>query len=181
MDRASSNWRRNLRRAARHAHSVDLWVNPQADRILAVYAAMQSYKDLPEQVSPAELASLLETFGDNCLVVKYTDAAGTVQALRGALLFGDKAWDTFAAATPEARKVYASYAAFWTLMQECARRGVRWYDMGGVDPEGNRGVFNFKKGTGARELVYVGEWDRATLPGLRPLANLALRYRAQAF
>ena len=52
------------------------------------------------------------------------------------------------------------------LMKQCAERGVRWYDMGGVDPVNNRGVYDFKKGTGARALEYLGEWEWSTSKAL---------------
>ena len=44
-------------------------------------------------------------------------------------------------------------------MKQCTLRGVEWYDMSGMDSINNKGVFNFKKGTGAKEYKYLGEWD----------------------
>lgn len=176
--RASSNWRHNLRRSSKYRHVVDVWHAPDPDEILAVYEAMQSHKKLEEQVSRPALISILKSLGEQCIVVRCDDAQGRLLALRGALLLGDKAWDTFAAATPEARKVYASHATFWELMKQCALRGAQWYDMGGVDPIGNKGVYDFKKGTGASELLYLGEWEWATSSVLRRAANYLIKRRA---
>jgi lipid II:glycine glycyltransferase (peptidoglycan interpeptide bridge formation enzyme) len=145
--------------------------------MLDAYVAMQSYKQLGEQISRAELTSLLEVFDEDCIVVRCDNAGGRLIALRGALLFGNRAWDFFAAATPEGRKVYASHAAFWELMRQCANRGVCWYDMSGIDPINNKGVYDFKKGTGAREVAYLGEWDRATSRMLRTAANFLIGWR----
>lgn len=175
---ASRNWRHNLRRSLKYGHVVSVWPAPDPDKMLVVYAAMQSHKQLPEQISRPALISILETFGRQCIVVRCDDTQGRLLALRGALLFGDKAWDIFAAATPEARKVYASHAAFWELMRQCASHGVRWYDMSGVDPVANKGVYDFKKGTGASELSFLGEWDWATSSLLRRAANHMIKRRS---
>lgn len=175
--RASGNWRHNLRRSNKYGHLVRVWPAPDPDEMLAVYEAMQSHKSLKEQISRAALVSMLEAFGKQCIVVRCDDTQGRLLALRGALISGGKGWDIFAAATPAARKVYASHAAFWTLMRECASLGVRWYDMSGADPIGNKGVYDFKKGAGANDLIYLGEWDWATSRLLGFAANQMIKRR----
>ena len=177
---ASANWRHNLRRSRKYGHVSSLWEVPDPDAMLAVYAAMQSHKNLREQISRPALIAMLDTFGRQCMVVRCNDAQGRLLALRGALLLGGKAWDIFAAATPEARKVYASHAAFWELMRQCAVRGIQWYDMSGVDPVGNKGVYDFKKGSGASEFHFLGEWDWATSSLLRHAANYMIKRRGGA-
>lgn len=176
---ASGNWRHNLRRSMKQRHAVEQWHHPDPVQIHAVYAAMQSHKGLAEQFSLAALRSITEGFGDQCLVVRCMDATGRTLAIRGALLLGDKGWDILAAATPEGRKVYASHAAFWELMRHCARRGVRCYDMSGADSVRAKGVHDFKRGTGARAVTYLGEWDWATSPLLRRMANYVIKHRFQ--
>ena len=175
MAKAERNWRQHLRRAMKFGHVVSVWRSPDPDEMLVVYEAMQTHKNLGEQFSRAALVSIVESLGDKCVVVRCDDAQGRLLALRGALLLGNKGWDLFAAATPEARKVDASYSAFWELMRQCASRGVESYDMSGVDPIGNKGVFDFKKGTGARDYRYLGEWEWATSAVLRRAANFLIR------
>jgi lipid II:glycine glycyltransferase (peptidoglycan interpeptide bridge formation enzyme) len=176
---ASGNWRHNLRRSTKYGHHVIVWNDPDPGVMLGVYEAMQVYKSLAEQFSKAELISILESFKNHCVVVRCDDKEGSLLALRGALVFKRKGWDIFAAATPQARKVYASHGAFWELMRQCASRGVRWYDMSGIDPIGNKGVYDFKNGTGAKEFSYLGEWDRATSGALRMIANFMIGRRGR--
>ena len=71
----------------------------------------------------------------------------------------------------EARKVYASHATLWAMLDHCSRLGLCDYDLSGVDPVGNKGVFDFKHGTGARLVECLGEWEWAALPGLRRAVN----------
>ena len=177
---ASRNWRHNLRRSRKHDHIATVWRTPSADDISLVYAAMQTHKGLPEQTSREAIASLLESFGDRCLVVRCDDSAGKLLAVRGALLFGDRGWDMLAAATSEARQVYATHATFWELMTQVAARGIAWYDMSGVDPVANKGVSDFKKGTGAIDLAYLGEWDWGSNALLRRVADRLVARRSRA-
>ena len=77
----------------------------------------------------------------------------------------------FAAASVSARKVYASHGLLWILFNHCAEMGVSRYDLGGVDPLKNKGVFDFKKGTGAHLINYLGEWEYGSFPTLKYLVN----------
>jgi len=61
-------------------------------------------------------------------------------------------------------------------LQCCHAAGVKRYDMMGIDPTYNPGVYHFKKGTGAECIDYLGEWEWAPYPPLRWGANWMLRY-----
>jgi len=176
----SKNWGRNLRRAQKQGNNVHLWESPNPEEMYNVYLEMQDYKSLGEQFSREALASIMSQFGRRCVVVRCDDSEGNLLAFRGALLFGTRGWDIFAATTTAGRKVYASHAAFWELMNRCIELGVKWYDMGGVDPERGKGVYDFKKGTGAADLKYLGEWDAASFPLLRRLSNLVVKWRIRS-
>jgi lipid II:glycine glycyltransferase (peptidoglycan interpeptide bridge formation enzyme) len=158
----TKNWRHNLRRGLKRNITAYHWQKPDPMEMTLVYDQMHSYKGiehLAQQNSLESISSLLTAFNSNCIIVRCDDADGNMIALRGALIMGDRAWDTFAAATPEGRKQYASYVAFWELMRLCKMNGVESYDMGGADPINNRGVYDFKQGTGARVVRFLGEWE----------------------
>lgn len=160
--RLTRNWRHNLRRGQKRDIKAYHWINPDPAEMKTVYDQMHTYKGiehLAQQNSLESITSLITQFGDDCIVVRCDDSHGRVIALRGALVMGEQAWDTFAAATPDGRKNYASYVAFWELMRLCSERGVTTYDMGGADPINNRGVYDFKQGTGARVVRFLGEWE----------------------
>jgi hypothetical protein len=174
---ASGNWRHNLRRSDKYGLIVSRWSNPSAEEISVIYREMEALKGLDQQNSLKELKAMLATLGDCLILFRCQDASGVTIALRGCGVFGTQAWDLLAAATPAARKVYASHAILWALMEECRRRGVQYYDLSGIDPAGNKGVYDFKKGTGAAHQQYLGEWEWSNFPGLRWAANLAMRFR----
>ena len=162
------NWRHNLKRSGKYRLTVERWNAPDASALRSIYSEMEDYKQLAQQHSEPALKSLFTNLGDRLLVYRCSDSAGKLLAVRACAVLGEKAWDLLAAAAVAGRKTYASYATFWGLLQDCHRRGVRHYDLSGVDPAGNPGVYNFKQGTGAAPVDFLGEWEWA-YPGLLAL------------
>ena len=164
LSHLTRNWRHNLRRGQKRGLDATRWLDPSPDLVRRTYEAMHEFKGLDrlsDDVTREWIDSVLDAYGDDCIMVRCDDPEGNLLALRGALVLGDRAFDTFAAATPEGRKTYASYVAFWKLMELCAARGVTTYDMGGADAVNNRGVYDFKQGTGATSVTTTGEWEYA--------------------
>lgn len=177
LTRASGNWRHNLKRSGNHGLRVSEWTDPDTTAMGNIYRALEGHKGLALQVTDAALDAYVALLGRQMILMRCDNREGRAIALRAAVLFGDTAWDFLAAATPEARKVYASHATLWALQCACAGRGVSRYDMGGADPEGNKGVFDFKRGVGADLLEYAGEWELASNPLVCMAANAAIRRR----
>lgn len=162
---SSKNWRHNLKRSHKGSFTVAPWANPNVAEMRAVYEEMEGLKRLPLQHSDANLRSLYEHLDKHLITYACRDPQGKLLAFRACAVFGDKAWDMLAATSAAGRKTYASYATFWALTQECHRRGIWQYDLSGIDREANRGVYDFKTGTGAAPIEYLGEWEWAS-PGL---------------
>lgn len=175
---ATGNWRHNLKRSGKYGLQLSHWECRDAAEIMALYQSMEQHKGLAQQVSIEEVQAMLDLMGDQLLLWRCDDAEGNPVAMRGCAIQGERAWDLFAAATPAARKTYASYACFWALMQGCSLRGVHQYDMGGIDPVNNRGVYDFKKGSGAQAVEYLGEWEWSTSRLLATGVNWMIKRRA---
>jgi len=59
---------------------------------------------------------------------------------------GDSAIYLLGATSDDGLKSKGAYLLQWTLIKWLKEHGIRWYDLGGIDPEGNPGVYSFKKG-----------------------------------
>jgi lipid II:glycine glycyltransferase (peptidoglycan interpeptide bridge formation enzyme) len=59
---------------------------------------------------------------------------------------GDSAIYLLGATSDDGLKSKGAYLLQWTMMKWLKEHGVRWYDLGGIDPEVNPGVYSFKKG-----------------------------------
>jgi len=172
LRRASGNWRHNLKRSRRHNLRIEQWDNPDPFAISALYREMESLKSLPEQHSMAELKAIFMQCRERLVTYRCLDENGRLLAIRVAGLCGGfTAMDLLAAAGVDARKLYASHATLWALLNHCARLGLTKYDLSGVDPIGNKGVFDFKRGVGSNTVECIGEWEWASVPGLCQAVN----------
>lgn len=163
--RLSSNWKRNLDRGIKRGQTASLWPVPNATEIGALLREMVEFKKFKVPIAMSSEGSaeqLLSSMSDRMIVVQVRDPQGTLQAVRGAFIVGDHAWDAIAAAGAHARKNYSSYVCAWKLLEELDNQGVTVLDLAGVDQSRNEGVFNFKKGIGGEQTTYLGEWDWAT-------------------
>lgn len=170
----SSNWRRNLDRGLKHGQQTSIWKNPNPEEIHTLFQQMVDFK---RSLGPSEipsidyLSSLIESIGDELVVVQTRNHTGQLLAIRAAIRTGKFAWDTLAASNELARKNYSSYVCAWHLIEVLDGLEVQQYDLAGVDPVHNTGVFNFKKGIGGQLVRYLGEWDIATNGPTRLIAR----------
>jgi lipid II:glycine glycyltransferase (peptidoglycan interpeptide bridge formation enzyme) len=56
-------------------------------------------------------------------------------------------------------KAKGSYLLQWRFIEWLKERDCRWYDLGGINPEGNPGVYHFKSGVSGRDVSHIGEFD----------------------
>ena len=155
---ASSNWRHNLRRGQKRATAERL-LKPDPKEIANTYRTLQETKGLGEQFSESTISAMIQQFGDNLVVFGSRDQTGKLIAMRACICAGKTGWDIWAAATEDARKNYTSHLLLDSLLKECQKKGFNRYELSGIDPQKAQGVYNFKKGTGAHHIEYLGEWD----------------------
>ncbi|WP_158999105.1 peptidoglycan bridge formation glycyltransferase FemA/FemB family protein [Pigmentibacter ruber] len=167
----SSNWRHNLKRGLNKNISIQKWENPNVAEMMSIYKNMENLKDLEEQFSANEIEKLLYYFKDNLVIFRSLNEKNETIAFRGCIIWGNNGFDFFAAANEEARKIYASHVLLWEILKYCKQKNVAHYDMCGIDPINGKGVYNFKRGSGASELEYMGEWESSTSIILKLLIN----------
>jgi hypothetical protein len=180
LTRCSSDFRRNLKRSAKIPSPPYAWRNPNPEEISAAYSLMDEFKrveGLSLARSVEELQSLIAAFGDDLLLYRSDNADGSPLAIRGALRFGDVVWDFIALTTPAGRKTSASYAVFWMLAEKSYQLGITKFDLSGIDPDKNPGVYSFKKGTGSFQVDFQGEWEIASPKWLLPIASRLVSQR----
>ena len=178
----SSNWKRNYKRSLRLVVTPYVWKNASPDQLESAYQLMNEYKKIDGvklQMSASEIRSIQECFNGDLVLIRMDDESGNLLSVRGALIQHETAWDFIAVTTPEGRKTYSSHRTLLALAQECARRGCTTLELGGIDPENNKGVFDFKNGTGAQITTYLGEWETANPSLIRPVISRIVSAKAQ--
>lgn len=68
---------------------------------------------------------------------------------------GDSAIYVLGATSDQGLNAKGSYLLQWTLVQWLKEKGVKWYDLGGIDPEVNPGVYHFKKGLSGADVTQL--------------------------
>lgn len=174
----TKNWRYNLNRAKRQEQSVSLWEDPDIEEIRKIYDSMEELKGLEVQHTADDLLSIFQVCRDNMVAYRCLGNNGDILGLKACFIFGSKATDLLAANAAEGRKTSASYWLAAAAVTHAINRGVTHYDLNGVDPVSNPGVFKFKKETGAQLLEYLGEWDWSTSDWLKKAFNWAIMNRS---
>lgn len=176
---AARSWRANVRRVEKSDVVTRQWPEPVADEIHSAFRSMEKAKGLDEQHSADEIEQLLGSAGHQLVLYRSENDRGELLSLGGALVFGRQANLWLFATTEEGRGSRAAYSVFWSLVRHCKRIGVTAYDLGGIDPINNSGVYAFKKDSGATPVELLGEWDWATRPWLRWFGNWAIAQRSR--
>jgi CelD/BcsL family acetyltransferase involved in cellulose biosynthesis len=68
---------------------------------------------------------------------------------------GDSAIYLLGATSDNGLNAKGAYLLQWTLIQWLKENGFKWYDLGGIDPEGNPGVYSFKRGLSGTDLFQL--------------------------
>jgi lipid II:glycine glycyltransferase (peptidoglycan interpeptide bridge formation enzyme) len=77
---------------------------------------------------------------------------------------GDTAIYLLGATNEDGLKVKASYVLQWAAIRSAKECGTRFYDLGGIDPVANPGVYNFKSGLSGRDISHIGALTRCENP-----------------
>lgn len=174
MGRISKNWKRNLKRSQKHDLRIQREFNPDASELRAMYAEMEKLKGIGVLCTEEKLTELFRDNHSNILYLACRDSENKLVGFRCSLVQGNTGVDYLSATTSEGRDSRASFLIMWELLNHCRQLGVTSYDMGGIDPVDNGGVYRFKKGLGGTPVEFLGEWDWASSDWLRYVGNIFL-------
>lgn len=155
----TQSWRKTLKKSLEMSFEIVEVTDPRL--IASLYLEMRAFKSLraKEIYSEIQIKSIMKSFHNSIIVLGARDKEGNLVAIRGAIFLKDKATDIFAATSDAGRTLMASHAIFMGLINECKKKGCAQYDLNGIDPSNSKGVYNFKKGTGAKSLITLGEFE----------------------
>jgi len=55
------------------------------------------------------------------------------------------------------------YLLMWNMCESARAAGCRWFDLGGINPETNKGCYQFKSGMRGREVTYLGNYQSSKI------------------
>jgi len=150
-------WRNQLSRAEKNNLTVTTGTSAELfQRFRSIYEEMWKRKAFETSVNIAQFQeiqqSLAETEQFRILICeeKGVPVAGLI-----ASAMGDSAIYLLGATSDEGLTAKGAYLLQWNLVQWMKENGTRWYDLGGIDPERNPGVYHFKKGFAGSDMSHI--------------------------
>ncbi len=150
-------WRNQLTRAEKNeleiVHGTGM---EEYQAFCRIYYEMKGRKGFDTTVDVEEFGRMQQSLPDSqrMRVLICTDkgipAAGVVISA-----MGHSAIYLLGATSEHGLNSKGAYLLHWTAMQWLKERGVRWYDLGGIDPDANPGVYHFKKGFSGADLCQM--------------------------
>jgi lipid II:glycine glycyltransferase (peptidoglycan interpeptide bridge formation enzyme) len=154
-------WRYTLRQAQKEGVAIEL-ANSQ-DGFCAAATLLNELETKKGFVSPLGARFFWEVFKDaresEAYRLHVARAGEEIVAVHLGSYVGETSVYLIGAANEAARRLNASYLLHWRAVQETIARGMRWYDLGGIDPRSNPSGYQFKKGMNGIEIAEVGAFD----------------------
>lgn len=150
-------WRNQLSAAERNGLEVVEGDDAEQYRdFCGLYAEMWSRKRFPTNVSVEEFGRIQDRLPKNqrmkVLICKREGQA--IAGLVGSVM-GDTAIYVLGATNEAGMRLKGAYLLQWFLIQSLKNTGVRYYDLGGINPDNNPGVYHFKKGLSGVDACHI--------------------------
>ena len=150
-------WRNKLVGAEKNALNVITGTGIDGYRTFCrMYKQMRDRKTFETTVDIEEFGRIQRDLPETQrLQVLICEQHGVPVAGLVASVIGNSAIYLLGATSDNGLKAKGSYLLQWTLIRWLKENGVRWYDLGGIDPEVNPGVYQFKRGLSGTDLTQL--------------------------
>jgi hypothetical protein len=150
-------WRNRLNQSDKKNLKVVVGNGPDEYRTFRrLYCEMKKRKNFESTVDVDEFANIQNDLPESqrMRILICEDGTGPVAALVASAI-GDSAVYVLGATGNDALNTRGAYLLQWTLIKWLKENGFKWYDLGGIDPESNPGVYHFKKGLSGKDVCQI--------------------------
>jgi hypothetical protein len=121
-----------------------------------LYYQMRQRKNFDTTVDVEEFRQMQENLAEpHRMQIFICENQGIPVAGVVASTMGDSAIYLLGATSDAGLNTKGAYLLQWSMIRWIKEKGIRWYDLGGIDPEGNPGVFSFKRGLSGLDLCQI--------------------------
>lgn len=158
--RLDGKWRNQLNAAERNGLTITEGTGDDLyGQFLALYEEMMARKQFETTVDAHEFRRLQQRLPDTQkLLIMISAKDGVPQTGLVATAVGDMGIYLLGATSNDGMKSKGSYLLQWRMLNRLKERGCRWYDLGGINPDENPGVYHFKQGMGGEEVSGLGRF-----------------------
>lgn len=152
-------WRNQLNRAEKNGLSIQEGTEAEDFQAFAgIYRSMRSRKKFDTTVDVDEFACIQKRLpGTQRMKIMNCMQQGTPVAGIVCSAMGDSAIYLLGATGENGLNAKGTYLLQWTMIKWLKENGFHYYDLGGIDPEGNPGVYHFKRGLSGQDVSRIGQ------------------------
>lgn len=178
----NQKWRNQLNRSEKNGLSIETGVS--ANEYRAFLGLMQQTLDrkaFRQHVSYEKFGEIQESLPES-LKMRIWICSHNGEPACAALVsrIGERGIYMFGATAETGLKLKGSYLLQWEIIKWLKETGASFYDLGGIDPVGNPGVFHFKEGLGGTEANHAGSRQYCPDAKSRIFMSLASSLRKHA-
>jgi lipid II:glycine glycyltransferase (peptidoglycan interpeptide bridge formation enzyme) len=152
-----------------------------------LYKQLRSRKDFDVDQDDSFFMMVHKTLDESeKLYISIAETEGVPIAGHISSMLGDTCVYLLGASSEQALKTKAAYLLQWHTIKAAKEKGCHWYDLGGIDPQSNPGVYHFKQGMGGEEVAAPGPFEycpigliRALVSGCEKLYSVVRRLRTR--
>ena len=150
-------WRNQLTRAEKNGLKVVAGSGTdEYQTYCLMYKQMQNRKTFESTVNIEEFEQIQEDLPEiHRMRILICEKEGVPVAGVVASAMGDSAIYVLGATSDNGLDAKGSYLLQWTLIRWLKESGVRKYDLGGIDPQQNPGVYHFKRGLSGTDVCQM--------------------------
>jgi len=155
--RLDAKWRNHLNRSEKNGLNVIAGTGSNEYGVFCqIYNQMRKRKTFETTVDVEEFGRIQEDLpkSQRMRILICQDKGAPVAGLVTSAM-GDSAIYLLGATNDEGLKAQGAYLLQWTMIKWLKENGIRWYDLGGIDPEQNPGVYSFKRGFSGADLTQI--------------------------
>jgi len=155
-----NDWRRRIKKAAGKNITIKQATDDHSyDNLIKLYRQTHSRKKFKEYVSIEtfrEIQKELKKKKKMKIFLGYIDKRPAVSFLISDI--GKFGLALLGGTSKEGLKQSVTNVLHWEVIQFLKNSKKPFYDLGGIDPENNRSVYKFKRGSGADDISFIGEY-----------------------
>jgi lipid II:glycine glycyltransferase (peptidoglycan interpeptide bridge formation enzyme) len=155
--RLDAKWRNKLKQSERNDLTVISGHGSEEFRAFCeIYIQMRKRKVFESTVDAEEFGRMQEVLTESQhMQVLICKDKGVPVAGVVASAIGDSAVYLLGATSDAGLNSRGAYLLQWTMICWLKERGIKSYDLGGIDPEGNPGVYYFKRGLSGADVCQL--------------------------
>lgn len=156
----NKKWRAHLRKAEKNDLNIFQGTNSELFETFSfLHKEMHKRKRFAEFVDLNEYLKIQECLDEQSkmqiMICEYKNRPISGLVWSG---IGNTGIPIFSATGNQGLKLNSSYLLRWKLLEDLKKKGFRFLDQGGINPDTNRGGYSFKKGMGGEDVQLLNQY-----------------------